>query len=139
MSKVEWKNRSLGTSWSDLVPNNTARRSTSYEKTSASAPTSANAGRRKNNFRASLRAIGNIGSQAKPVNFIRRDRTAWQIVSQQLTLQLEQKHRSELAARRSRPILLGEEHKDYVTVPIDKADDLKVPSATVEGKSLYLN
>jgi hypothetical protein len=52
---------------------------------------------------------------------------------------LEQKHRSERAAHRSRPILLGEEHKDHVTVLIDKAHDLKVPSITVKSKSSYLN
>ncbi len=132
MSNVDRKSRPISTSWSDLLPDNIARRSAS-----ASAPTSTNAGRRKNNFRASLRAMGNIRSQASPVNMIRRDRTAWQIVSQQLTLQLEQKHRSELAARRRRSILLDEEHKDHVTVLIDKAHDVKVPSTNIEGKSLY--
>ncbi len=130
MSKIEWKNLSISNSWSDLSPNNIPRRSTSYEKTSASAPTSTNAGRRQKKLRASLRAISNIGSKASPVCIIPQDCIAWQAVSQQLSLQLEQKHRSELAARRSRPILLDEEHKAHV---------MKVPSTTVEGKSLYLN
>jgi hypothetical protein len=44
-----------------------------------------------------------------------------------------------LAARRRRPILLGEQHNDQVTVLIDKTHDLKVPSTTVKGKSSYLN
>ncbi len=139
MSKSERRNLSINTGWSDLLPNKIARRSSSYEKRSASAPTSANAGRRKNNLRASLRAISNIRSKASPVNITRRDCINWQIVSQQLTLQLEQKHRSELAARRRRPILLGEQHNDQVTVLIDKTHDLKVPSTTVKGKSSYLN
>jgi hypothetical protein len=135
MSKIEWKNTSTSVNWSNLLPNKISRRSTLCEKTSASAPTSTNVSRRKNNLRASLRAISNIGSQSSPVNNIRRDCIAWQLVSQQLTLQLEQKHRSELAARRSRPILLGEEHKDHAIVQIDKAHDLKVPPKTVGGKS----
>jgi hypothetical protein len=139
MSKIEWENLSNSTNWSDLFPANIARRSTLYEKTSASAPTSTNAGRRKNNLRASLGAISNIRSKASPVNIIPRDCMAWQTVSQQLTLQLEQKHRSELAARRRRPILLGEQHNDHATMIIDKAHDLQVPSTNVEGKSSYLN
>jgi hypothetical protein len=139
MSKIEWKNLSINTRWSDLSPNKIARRSNSYEKTSASAPTSTHVGRRKNNLRASLRAFSNIGSQASPVNMIRRDCIAWQLVSQQLTLQLEQKHRAELAARCNRSRLLGEEHKDHVNVLIDKAQDLKMSPTTAKGKSTYIH
>jgi hypothetical protein len=139
MSKTGWENLSTRTSWADLLPNNIARRSASYKNTCASAPTSTNAGRRKNNHRASLGAIGNIRSETRVINIIPRDCIAWQTISQQLTLQLEQKRRSELEVRRRRAILLGKERKDHVAVLIDEAYGSKVPSTTVEGESSYFH
>jgi hypothetical protein len=140
MSKIEWENHSIPrTSWADLLPNNFARRSASYRNTCGSAPTSTNAGRRKNNHRASLGAINNMRSETRVINIIPRDCIAWQTVSQQLTLQLEQKRRSGLEARRRRAILLGEERKDHISVLIDKAHDSKVRSTTVEGESPYFH
>jgi len=135
MSKAKWENPSTRNSWADLLPNSLARRSTSYKTTCASAPNSTNAGRRKNNLRASMGAISNTRAEIGVVNIIPRDCVAWQTISQQLTLQLEQKYRSALEARRRRSILLSEERKDHVTVLIDEAYDSKVPSTIVEGES----
>jgi hypothetical protein len=136
MSKIEWENHSIPrTSWADLLPNNFARRSASYRNTCGSAPTSTNAGRRKNNHRASLGTINR--SEINPVNIIPQDCIAWQIISQQLTLQLEQKYRSELTAHRRRSIRSFEEDNDHITVLIDEADNSKVSSTIVEGEPSY--
>jgi hypothetical protein len=136
MSKPERKNLSARTSWANLLPNNFVGRSTSFRETCATAPPSTNAGHRNNNHRASLGAISNVRSE---IRVIPRDCVAWQIVSQQLTLQLEQKYRSELQARRRRSTLLSEERKGHATVLIDQAYGSKVPSTTVEGESSYFN
>ena len=137
MSKIEWKKISPETSWADLSSLNVAPRLKPHLKTSSSAPASANAGRRNNRLRASLRVTSDNGAEDGPVNIVRRDCIAWQTMSQHLTLQLEQRRRSELAARRIRPTVSTEEHKDHVTVLIDKTDNLKMPSTTVEVKPSY--
>jgi hypothetical protein len=59
-------------------------------------------------------------------------------MSQHLNLQLEQKHRSDLIARHNRAASLTEEHKDYITVLIDKTNDLKVPPIMIKDKPPYL-
>ncbi len=133
MSKVEWKNLSPSSSWLDLAPNNSDRRQTTYGKTYSSAPSSANLVRRKHHLRASLRAPSDIGSEGDGHN-IRRDRVAWQIVSQQLTLLLEQKRRLELTNQHRQSILSDKECKDHVHVPIDEIQQVKVKSTSIEGK-----
>jgi hypothetical protein len=135
MSRSQVKNRSIQTGCADLLPNNIAHRPTSDKETCTSAPSSANVGRRKNNHRASLGTINR--SEINPVNIIPQDCIAWQIISQQLTLQLEQKYRSELTAHRRRSIRSFEEDNDHITVLIDEADNSKVSSTIVEGEPSY--
>jgi hypothetical protein len=135
MSKSQGKNRPTRTSWANILPNNIARRSTIDKQTCTSAPSSTNVGRRKNNHRASLGAM--IRSEINPVNIIPRDCVAWQTISQQLTLQLEEKYRSQLVAHRRRSILSSEERNDHITVLIDEANDSKMSSTIVEGESEF--
>ncbi|CAF1022502.1 unnamed protein product [Adineta steineri] len=138
MSKIRWNSVGRKSSKDDILPFNTGRRQTMPLKTSLSAPASANAGRRKNSLRSSLRAINIIGSEDSPVNNMQRDCIAWQTMSQQLSLQLAERRRYELARHRNRTISSPEEHQNHVTVLMDKTDVLKVPSKTTRDKSTYL-
>lgn len=149
MSKVAWENLTINTSWDELPSVNVVRQQKSNMKTSSSAPTSANISRRKNHLRASLSGASDNGSDVVPINTIPRDCIAWQTMSQQLSLQLEQSRRSDLAANRNRAILLGDEHKDHVIVPIETVErksscrnsiiadsELKTDEDTIEDTSL---
>ncbi|CAF1216379.1 unnamed protein product [Adineta steineri] len=138
MSKIRWNSVGRKSSKDDILPFNTGRRQTMPVKTSLSAPSSANAGRRKNSLRSSLRAINIIGSDDSPVYNMRQDCIAWQTMSQHLSLQLAERRRYELARHRNRMISSPEEHQNHVTVLMDKTDVLKVPSKTTRDKSTYL-
>jgi K+-sensing histidine kinase KdpD len=138
MSKVEWKNLSPNTSRSDIASTNTNGQQTLYQKICASAPTSANVRRRKSNLRISPHASSSSRLETSSSNIIPRDCITWQIISQQLSLQLEQKYRAKMTASYGRVILSDEEHSDHVTVLTDNSHDLKVPSTAVEGKSYDL-
>lgn len=133
MSKIQWKNLPPSISSANLLPDNVTCRQTAYLKTCSSAPSSANAGRRKNKFSSLVRAMSDAGSEGNSVNLIRQNFVAWQIISQQLTLQLQQRCRSELAARRSRALSLGGQRKYQTTVSIDEIQNLKGPSTIINS------
>lgn len=129
MSKIQWKNLPNSTSHSNLLANNIPNRQTPYLKTCSSAPASANIGRRKNKSHSLVRTMSDVGSERNSIKTIPRDCVVWQIISQQLTLQLEQRRRSELASqRRNRTLSLNEQQKHHTTVQINDIHDFQKPS-----------
>jgi magnesium-transporting ATPase (P-type) len=138
MSQMKQQEGLRTSSCKDLLPRNSARHQIVHLKTTSSAPASSNAGRRNNSRRASLRRISLIASEDSPVNMKQRDRIAWHTMSQHLSLQLGQIHRSKLAADRDRSIILDEKHKNTLIVPIDKTHGLNVSSGTIQDKPSHL-
>ena len=121
MFKNQKENSSNRTSCADLLPDNVVHRSKLDTKQCASAPSSTNVGRLQKKSRTSLGVINVNRSETDPVNIIPRDCIAWQTMSQQLTLQLEQKYRSQLAPER----------EDHTAVIINEANISEVPSVLV--------
>ena len=139
MSGPGRKDSSSRISVTNLLPSNSHRRLAPYGKKSSSAPSSANVSRRKNNFRASISVVNDVNPDAGATNPTLRDCVAWQIISQQLSLQLEQRRNSEIAARRIRPVSSVERYKGHAPAITDQTGDLKFRPATDDDNLSHLS
>lgn len=134
MSGLGRKNSSSRISWANLLPSNTDRRSVPYEKKSSSAPSSTTVSRRGNNFRASISVVNDVNPDSGITNPALRDCVAWQMISQQLSLQLEQRRNSEIAARRIRAFSLVDRYKGRAPSITDQPGDLQFLPAPDDDK-----
>ena len=136
MSEFEWKESQPKSTWTEFFTRNIARRqSAPYVKTCSSAPGSVNVERRNNSLRGSLRVTKFNESEDNSSNVLQRDRIAWQTISQHLSLQIQQRRRSELAANRKRMFEFDEENrKEVVQRKKNLIDDTKRSSTIIKGK-----
>jgi magnesium-transporting ATPase (P-type) len=119
MSAVELKNVSSMASQMDLLPDLPRRKAPKAPAPLAPVPVSQTE-RRQSSLNAVRRSIGIVDPEISPNDTMRRNSVAWQTMSQNLNIQLEQ-HRckSELHIRRLQSISVPDEQQDHVTVLIN--------------------
>ncbi|UJR08037.1 hypothetical protein I4U23_012314 [Adineta vaga] len=136
MSEYEWKENSPKSSWTGFFKRGVVnRQSAPYLKTSPPVPVSTRNNRRSNSLRPSLRVVGVNDSEDNPSNVLKRDRIAWQTISQHLSLQLQQRRRSEWAKNYSQTQSSNGDTNKQVIHRNDKIDQLKDPSTIIRKKS----
>jgi magnesium-transporting ATPase (P-type) len=136
MSAFEMKNVSSTASQMDLLPELPSRKPRRAPAPPSAPPVVPNIGRRQSSLNAVRRSIGIVDPDISPNDTMRRNSVAWQTMSQNLNLQLEQHRRkSELNSRRLPSLSAPDERQDHVTVPIDdeKAFE-RTPSLMVADK-----
>jgi magnesium-transporting ATPase (P-type) len=133
MSAFELKNIPSTASQMDLLPDLPRRQQPRIPPTAEPVP---NVGRRQSSLNAVRRSIGIVDPETSPNDAMRRNSVAWQTMSQNLNLQLEQQRRkSELNARRLQSISASDESQGHVTLPIDDEKGFeRMPSITIEDK-----
>ncbi|CAF1039319.1 unnamed protein product [Adineta ricciae] len=135
MSEFKWKENQPKPSWTEFFTRNVARRqSTPYVKTCSSAPGSVNVERRVNSLRGSLRVTKFNESEDNSSDVPQRDRIAWQTISQHLSLQIQQRRRSELAANLKRTFEFDQENRKEIVQRKNLIDETKRSSTILEGK-----
>ncbi|CAF3936314.1 unnamed protein product [Adineta steineri] len=120
--------------WVDLLPRNMVRRQETHLQTSRSAPSSANLSRRMNYRRASLFTSNDRETEDGSTNIIGRDCIAWQTMSQQLTLQLEQRRRSELTNLKVQSVSSNRKPTHIISNTTDAT--IALDENTIEDESL---
>ena len=121
MSKDKDKFNLRRVSWANIIPDDVADPQKKYSRTTTSAPSSGNAGRRKYDLQGSRGAVSLYGTEVDPVHTMQRDCINWQLMSQHLTLLLEQRRRSQVAARRRSTVMLSAEERNNA---IKRASDV---------------
>jgi magnesium-transporting ATPase (P-type) len=131
MSAFELKTIPSTASRMDLLPDLLSRQKS---RKPPSAPPMTNTARRQSSLTAVRRSIGIAETESGSVNTMRRNSVAWQTMSQNLNLQLEQHRRkSELTSRRLQSISASNERHDHVVVPMDDEKGVEeVPAVTIK-------
>ena len=132
MSSHEMKNVPSTASHMDLLPDLTRRQSPKSQPTTPLALSAPSVGRRQSSLNAVRRSIGIVNPDISPDDVMRRNSVAWQTLSQNLTLQLEQQRRkSELNTSGRHSLSASYERQDHVSVPIDDEKALERATSLV--------
>ncbi|UJR12114.1 hypothetical protein I4U23_016292 [Adineta vaga] len=133
MSGFQMKTIPSTASRMDLLPEQSNVRQP--KKKSSNIPVQLPSERRLSSLNAIRRSIGIVPPEDNPNEIMRKNSVAWQTMSQNLNLQLEQQRRkSELTTRRLQSIVATNQRSDHVTIPVEEIKI--VPSVTVKDQPL---
>ncbi|CAF0772610.1 unnamed protein product [Adineta ricciae] len=127
MSGFQMKTIPSTASGMDLLPGQSNERP--RKKRSSNVPAQLPPERRQSSLNTIRRSIGIVPPEDNTNETIRKTSVAWQTMSQNLNLHLEQQRRkSELSSRRLQSIVATNQPSDHVTISIDEVE--VVPSVT---------
>lgn len=133
MSKNSDKYNLRRVSWANIIPKDVHDPQAKPSRTTSSAPSSGNAGRREYDLQGSRGTVSLYGTDVDPVHTMQRNCINWQLMSQHLTLLLEQRRRSQLVARRSTVMLSTEERNSIIKRATDQTPQM---SRRITGENM---